>query len=329
MATIRQRGNSVANSNKWNALVRKEGVNISKTFLKKSDAIKWANEQEVLIEQGLYQSKQSLHSITLTELLERWTSEVLIHQKSYSNYQYFVKTIIRVLGDKPLTDITPQLLVQYRDTRLKQVANQTAKHELSIIRRAFNKGIEWGYCSSVPYVAMPSLKGQARTRRLSASEMQLLLITARANDEYLYHIIMLLKSTAMRRGELAKIKLTDIDLTHRLITLNDTKNGDSRIIPLSLAATESVNYLIKNRNTSSEPLLKWQKEWLTIKFIALCKSIGIENFRLHDLRHEAVSMLFEKGLNSIEVSTISGHKDMTMLKRYAHINPSTLLSKID
>jgi integrase len=324
MATIRQR------DDKWNALVRKEGVNISKTFLKKSDAINWANEQEVLIEQGLYQSKQSLHSITLTKLLERWTSEVLIHQKSFPNYQYFVKTISRSIGDKPLTEITPQLLVKYRDTRLKQVANQTAKHELSILRRAFKKGIEWGYCSSVPYVAMPSLKGQARTRRLTASEMQLLLSTAKANDEYLYHIIMLLKSTAMRRGELAKIKYSDIDLNNRLITLDDTKNGDNRIIPLSLAATESVSYLIKNRNTSSEHhLLKWQKEWLTIKFITLCKSIGIDNFRLHDLRHEAVSSLFEKGLNSIEVSTISGHKDMTMLKRYAHINPSTLLSKID
>jgi integrase len=327
MATIRQRGNSVANSDKWNALVRKEGVNISKTFLKKSDAIKWANEQEVLIEQGLYRSKISLHSITLAELLDRWTNEVLIHQKSYSNYQYFVKTIIRVLGEKSLAEITPQLLVKYRDTRLKQVANQTAKHELSIIRRAFKKGIEWGYCSSVPYVAMPSLKGQARTRRLTAIEMQLLLSTAKANDEYLYHIIMLLKSTAMRRGELAKINHSDIDLTQRLITLTDTKNGDNRIIPLSLAATESVNYLIKNRN--NDHLLNWQKEWLTIKFIALCKSIGIENFRLHDLRHEAVSSLFEKGLNSIEVSTISGHKDMAMLRRYAHINPSTLLSKID
>ncbi|MEQ1486369.1 site-specific integrase [Methyloglobulus sp.] len=319
MATIRQR------DEKWNALVRKEGVNISKTFQKKSNAIKWANEQEVLIEQGLYQSKQK--TITLSKLLDRWTNEVLIHQKSYPNYQYFVKTINRSIGDKPLTDITPQLLVKYRDTRLKQVSNQTAKHELSIIRRALKKGIEWGYCSSVPYVAMPSLKGQARTRRLTASEMQLLLSTARANDEYLYHVIMLLKSTAMRRGELAKIKLTDIDLNNRLITLNDTKNGDDRIIPLSLVATESVNYLIKHRN--SEHLLKWQKEWLTIKFITLCKSIGIENFRLHDLRHEAVSMLFEKGLNSIEVSTISGHKDMTMLRRYTHINPKTLLTKID
>lgn len=322
MATIRQR------DEKWNALVRKEGVNISKTFQKKSNAIKWANEQEVLIEQGLYQSKQK--TITLLELLERWTNEVLIHQKSYSTYIYFISTINRSIGETPLTDITTQLLVKYRDTRLKQVANQTAKHELSIIRRAFKKGIEWGYCHSVPYVAMPSLKGQARTRRLAASEMQLLLSTAKANDEYLYQVIILLKSTAMRRGELAKIKYSDIDLSNRLITLNDTKNGDCRIIPLSLAATESVQYLIKNRTISSEHhLLKWQKEWLTIKFIALCKSIGIENFRLHDLRHEAVSMLFEKGLNSIEVSTISGHKDMTMLRRYAHINPTTLLSKID
>jgi integrase len=68
---------------------------------------------------------------------------------------------------------------------------------------------------------------------------------------------------------------------------------------------------------------------LTEKFIIHCKKIGIENFRLHDLRHEGVSKLFEKGLNVIEVSSISGHRDLSMLKRYTHINPVTLLAKIN
>jgi integrase len=60
-----------------------------------------------------------------------------------------------------------------------------------------------------------------------------------------------------------------------------------------------------------------------------CKAIGLEDYRLHDLRHEGVSRLFEKGLNMIEVSSISGHRDVSMLKRYTHINPRVLLDRID
>ena len=88
----------------------------------------------------------------------------------------------------------------------------------------------------------------------------------------------------------------------------------------------SLSYLIDESKSLS--LLKYSKEYLTDRFISLCKSLGIENFRLHDLRHEGVSSLFEKGLNMIEVSSISGHKDLSMLKRYTHINPLTLVDRI-
>jgi integrase len=88
----------------------------------------------------------------------------------------------------------------------------------------------------------------------------------------------------------------------------------------------ALHYLVEHAKTAK--LLKFKKEWLTEKFITHCKAIGVDNFRLHDLRHEGVSKLFEKGLNMIEVSSISGHKDLSMPKRYTHINPVTLISKL-
>lgn len=231
--------------------------------------------------------------------------------------------IDRELGHLTLDKVTSALLVDYRDKRLTVASNQTVKHELGVIRRAMKKGIEWGYIASVPYLSSPSLKGQARTRRLKEGEINMLL---NSTDEYLSHVIIVLIETAMRRGELASIAIDDIDLNLRLITLKDTKNGNDRIVPISNKALTSINYLIKN--AISPMLLRYEKEWLTKKFIAHCKAIGIDNFRLHDLRHEGVSKLFEKGLNMIEVSSISGHKDLSMLKRYTHINPITLVSKI-
>ena len=315
MATIRKR------LGKYQAQIRKDGNFISQTFINKSDAIKWTKEQEVLIEQGCYISKKE--SVTLAFLLTRWEREVLVHLKSFKVERYKVALVSRTLGHLTLNKITSSVLVDYRDNRLQEVSNQTVKHELGLIRRALKKGIEWGYTSSVPYLASPSLKGQARNRRLSEVEMSLLLSSC---DEYLKHIVIFLSESSMRRGELASIKIADINLESRLLQLSDTKNGDDRIIPLSSLALDSINYLITHAQTPM--LLGYDKEWLTRKFINHCKSIGIENFRLHDLRHEGISKLFEKGLNVMEVSSISGHKDLSMLKRYTHINPSTLLAKI-
>jgi integrase len=59
------------------------------------------------------------------------------------------------------------------------------------------------------------------------------------------------------------------------------------------------------------------------------KKAGMENFHFHDLRHEATSRLFEKGLNVMEVAAISGHKSMQMLQRYTHIRPNLLIDKLD
>jgi len=191
MATIRKR------LGKYQVQVRREDKFISKTFINKSDALKWSREQEVKIEQGTFTAKKE--TVTLAFLLERWEKEALVSKQ---------------LGHLHLNNITSSLLVSYRDKRLTTASNQTTKHELSLVRRAIKKGIEWGYIDSVPFVASPSLKGQARTRRLKKSEIESLLSTV---DEYLKHVIILLIETAMRRGELAKLTIKDIDQETGLI----------------------------------------------------------------------------------------------------------------
>ncbi len=60
----------------------------------------------------------------------------------------------------------------------------------------------------------------------------------------------------------------------------------------------------------------------------LCGRVGIEDLHFHDLRHEAVSRLFERGLNVVEVSTISGHKELRMLQRYTHLKASDLVARL-
>ena len=68
----------------------------------------------------------------------------------------------------------------------------------------------------------------------------------------------------------------------------------------------------------------FQLSWERVKLRA-----QIENFRFHDLRHEAISRFFELGLSVPEVSLISGHKDARMLFRYTHLKPENVAKKIE
>ena len=249
MATIRKR------LGKYHTQVRKNGKSITKSFTNRKDALKWAKEQEVKIEQGSYISKKE--TVTLSFLLSRWEQEVLKGLKSWSVERYKVAMLQKKLGHLTLDNITSTVLVKYRDQRLNEVANQTVKHELGLIRRAMKKGIEWGYISSVPFLTSPSLKGQARTRRLKQDELNNLIVTC---EPYLKHVVILLIETAMRRGELATLALTDIDIEQRLLHLRGTKNGEDRIVPISSRALASVQYLMQN--SQSEKLLNMKKSGL-------------------------------------------------------------------
>ena len=64
------------------------------------------------------------------------------------------------------------------------------------------------------------------------------------------------------------------------------------------------------------------------RFTRLKEQCGIEDLRFHDLRHEATSRLFGKGLNPVEVATITGHKDARMLMRYTHLRAEDLVERL-
>ena len=61
---------------------------------------------------------------------------------------------------------------------------------------------------------------------------------------------------------------------------------------------------------------------------AACRKAGIEDLRLHDLRHEATSRFFEMGLSIPEVATIPGHKTWPMLRRYTQLRPDDIARKL-
>ena len=56
--------------------------------------------------------------------------------------------------------------------------------------------------------------------------------------------------------------------------------------------------------------------------------LNMKDWKPHDLRHEATSRLFEKGLNLMEIASITGHQDLKMLKRYTHLRAEDLVARL-
>ena len=140
----------------------------------------------------------------------------------------------------------------------------------------------------------------------------------------MYPLIILAVATALRVGEILKLEWSDLDKENRLLTLRDTKNGDSRVVPLSPTAFDVLGALPKNDAT----LFGTNYHAVKSAWRRLCKRAGINDLRIHDLRREGVSQFFEKGLTLPEVAMLSGHKTKAQVLRYAHSDFSNIVEKL-
>lgn len=95
-----------------------------------------------------------------------------------------------------------------------------------------------------------------------------------------------------------------------------------KIVPLSTAAIDALPRRIDGRVWDARP------DSISQAFDRVCKSAGIGGLTFHDLRHEATSRLFEKGLGAMEVAAITGHKTLQMLKRYTHLRVEDLVGRV-
>jgi integrase len=129
----------------------------------------------------------------------------------------------------------------------------------------------------------------------------------------------------MRRGEILSLKWSDVDLIAQTAYLPKTKNGTSRTVPLSTKAIE----ILKNTPPSPNEFVFPIKGPNLSKKIELAREkANIKNFHFHDLRHMAITRIATKVPNLIELSAVSGHKSLSMLKRYYHPNPIEIAKKL-
>ena len=131
----------------------------------------------------------------------------------------------------------------------------------------------------------------------------------------------------MRRSEIASLVWEHVDLAQRTAYLPKTKNGEERTVPLSPTALEILEQAKLGRTGNS--VFSMGADAITQAMERARKKAGIENLHFHDLRHEAISRLFEEtDLDVMEIKSISGHRSLQMLARYSHLRAHHLADRL-
>jgi integrase len=274
---------------------------------------------------------------TLRDIMLRYRDEVTLSHKGGEIERTRINRIVRdeSFVDKKLAALCTEDLQDFITDRLTEVAPATVGRDLDVISQVIRYSADvWKIAASEnPFVGLRRPKYfNERDRRLTASEEQKLLTAARADENpYIEPAIILALETAARRGELLSITVADVNLDGRYVLLRDTKNGRSRKVPLTRRAMGVLSQLMADCPSTDETLLKLTANALKIAYFRrVMPTSGVVDLHFHDLRHESISRLAESGkFQLIELQAISGHRDVRMLLRYAHLCAGNLAEKMD
>lgn len=327
MATFRNR------NGRWQARVRRKGQEpVSKSFQNKEDAQRWARQVEAEIDKGSYANIALAEKTLFKDVIERYMQEVTLKTRSMKEDTYRLRALARhPIGKLRMTAITPIKVAEYRDERLKIVSNGTVIRELSYFSSIINHARrEWGITmvNPIPLVKKPQ-SPQGRNRILTEDELRCLFDALKpkikSSNHWLLPLAKFALESAMRRGEILGLRWEHIDMQKRTAFIPLTKNGESRLVPLSTTAIEILQNLPRNLDGTVFPVTPFA---LSAAIDRARTKAKLDNFHFHDLRHMAITRLAEKLPNLIELSAVSGHKSLAMLKRYYHPNPQQLATKL-
>ncbi len=273
------------------------------------------------------------------EAFGRYRTQISILKKGYAQEKYRIDQICRsFLGNMVTRQVTSVDIATYRDQRLEEInprtkrklAASTVRLEMSLLSNFFDIGrIEWGICDANPVANVRKPKcPPGRDRRLTPREERLILRYCHGHmNPDIYSIVVIALETAMRQGEILNLSWEHLNLKSRIAHLPETKNGTKRDVPLSVKARDA---LIRLGVKTKGKVFGYTAEGLKSTWRFMLKKLGIQDLHFHDLRHEAISRLFELGsLDMMEVAAISGHKSLMMLKRYTHLKAQRLVRKLE
>ena len=326
MATIRRR------NNKWQVIIRKDNFKITyKTFSLKEDAVRWARETEVKIEQGLYQDLTLAKTTKLKDVLIQYRDKVSVNKKGYENERYKINKIIRSdIGDKTLSELSSLVLFEFIEQQKKLYTASTINKSITIINLTlkFAERFLGIVLNKDPLKFIKRLKESNFIGQVIEPHEEVLLLK-HAEFSKLYWLktaIILGIDCGLRRGEILKLKAEDINFKNNTAVLRDTKNGETREIGLSQRAIQEIKKLPITIDGKLFPCKRL--DTFSFYYNQLQRWSGVKK-RFHDTRHTFASRKATQGWSITEIAAQGGWKQLQVLKRYTHIKAEYLAKKMN
>jgi integrase len=326
----------------WRVQLALKGVRQSKSFSTKAEAVAWASARESEIRTGFNAGPGA--GKTLDDAFNRYLREVSVHKRGHRMERHRLAAIAdhvvagRRLGSLRLSDVSSDILGQWRDLRLRgtvaanfddKVLGASVVRELNLLSHVFTTARrEWKWIDKSPTTDVRRPKGSApRDRRISQDEIDRLCVALGFDEApvstksgavavaFLFAI-----ETAMRAGDVCGLKRSDIK--GRVAHLPRTKNGTKSDVPLSSRALDLIALM-----PQGDTMFGISTASLDALFRKAKERCQIEDLKFHDTRHEAITRLAKK-FNVLELARVVGHRDLNELQTYYNETAEELSKKL-
>lgn len=280
-----------------------------------------------------------MHEIQISQAIERYLDEIKPVLKSHYSVASVLKTFLSSAPQKPLVALQPSDIHGYIQTRIKAgIRPGTINRELSVISATINHAARrWGVPVVNPVRYQWLRPEPPRLRYLTRLEAATLIACAETLRSDLADFIRLALHTGCRKNELLTLKRSDVSMERRYILLRpeQTKSNRRRAIPLNKTALQALERLLQDNETQwvfarrKNGTIGERVKALDWLFRKAVKLAGIEDFRIHDLRHTFASWLVSEGVELVKVRDLLGHTSIKMTERYAHLMPDVLHDAVE
>lgn len=271
---------------------------------------------------------------TLQEFYDQhYIPHVKLHSSTWDkNQSTFTIHILPALGKYHMDEITiPQVSRVHREMILKKkLANGTANKVLTFLRHAYNLAMDLKITgiSENPAAKVKHFEEQHKERYLSKHEAKRLMKAVNESKNiHLKFIVRFLLLTGARRSEVLRAEWSHIDYIRGIWTIPITKNKRIRKIPMSPELHELIAEIPKMHNKWLFPAQNFDGHYKDVNraWYKARDRAGLQDLRMHDLRHSFASQLVNSGQSLYVVQKLLGHSDLKMTQRYAHLDDEALL----
>jgi integrase len=264
------------------------------------------------------------------------SSSFLPFLKSYKRDRVSDESLLRnhilpAIGDLYMDEVRRQHLVDLFTQHQIDHKPGSTNRVIVLVRHLFNTAIKWEVpgVTKNPSAGIPKIADESQRQRFLTVEEAQRLMTAveQSQSKMLKYIVAMLLLTGARRNEVLHARWEDFDFSSRQWRLPKNKSAKPRYIPLSDAAIKLLEtvprvddcpYAFPNPDTG-KPYTQVYYAWDTAR-----KKAGLEDLRIHDLRHSFASFLVNSGRSLYEVQNLLGHARPVTTQRYAHLSQQTL-----